>query len=105
MTEKAQEKREAELRIAAEIKKKFGAQIDLNKTPLVIIEIIRNFRHLFNDDEVADGTGGVSPSTIAGSPPSHDEVIDNATLLHEILNLQKTMKEIQKSLNSKTWRS
>ncbi len=101
MNEKSQEKREAELRIVAEIKKQFGAKIDLDRSPFVMIEIIRNFRHLFDDNGGGGGGGGGGVSTIAVgiTPPTGEEIeVDNATLLREILNLQRTMKEIQKKL-------
>jgi hypothetical protein len=97
MNEKSQERREAELRIVAEIKKQFGAKIDLDKSPFVMIEIIRNFRDLL--DENGGGGGGVSTIAVGITPPAGEEIeIDNATLLREILNLQRTMKEIQKKL-------
>jgi len=93
------EGRQSELRVVAEIKKKFGAKIDLDKSPFVILEIIRNFRH-FDDDNGGGGGGGgptVSPSTIAvGISPDAGE-ISNTDLMREILELRKSMKEIQKS--------
>jgi hypothetical protein len=46
--------------IAKEIAKKYGSVIDLNKSPSVILEIIRNYKYLFG----ADGTTGMM-STIA----------------------------------------
>lgn len=101
MNEKLQEKKEAELRIVAEIKKQFGAKIDLDRSPFVMIEIIRNFRHLLDENGGGGGGGGGGVSTIAVgiTPPAGEEIeVDNATLLREILNLHRTMKEIQKKL-------
>ena len=49
------------LKIIAEIRKRYGAVIDLEKSPLVLVEVLRNYGRLFADD----GTGGVSPGTIS----------------------------------------
>ena len=54
--------------IVKEIEKKFGRVIDLERSPMVLVEIIREFRHRFDDDG-GGGGGGVSPSSIAGSGP------------------------------------
>lgn len=51
-------------RVVAQIRKRFGAVIDLQKSPSVLIEIIRNFGRVLDDD----GTGGGGPggtSTVA----------------------------------------
>jgi hypothetical protein len=94
--DKSQEKKEDELRVVAEIKKQFGAKIDLDRSPFVMIEIIRNFRHLLDEN---GGGGGVSTIAVGITPPAGEEIeVDNATLLREILNLHRTMKEIQKKL-------
>jgi hypothetical protein len=49
--------RESDLQIVAEIKRKFGAIIDLDKSPFVILEVIRNFRNFDNDNGVGGGEG------------------------------------------------
>ncbi len=46
-------------RIIKEIRDRFGDSIDLVKSPMVLIEILRQFGKTFDDD----GTGGVSPGT------------------------------------------
>jgi hypothetical protein len=46
-------------RIITEVRDRFGDSIDLVKSPMVLIEILRRFGKTFDDD----GTGGVSPGT------------------------------------------
>jgi hypothetical protein len=46
-------------RIITEVRSRFGDSIDLVKSPMVLIEILRQFGKTFDDD----GTGGVSPGT------------------------------------------
>jgi hypothetical protein len=46
-------------RIITEVRDRFGDSIDLVKSPMVLIEILRQFGKTFDDD----GTGGVSPGT------------------------------------------
>lgn len=46
-------------RIIGEIRDRFGDSIDLVKSPMVLIEILRQFGKVFDDN----GTGGVSPGT------------------------------------------
>ena len=55
-----------DLKIVAEIKKRYGSVIDLDKSPMTIIEIIHNYRYLLDDVAGPDGTGG-GP---AGSGPA-----------------------------------
>lgn len=43
--------------VVAEIKKRYGHVIDLDKSPMVIIEIIHNFRFLLDEVAGPDGTG------------------------------------------------
>lgn len=113
--------RQSELRVVAEIKKKFGAKIDLDKTPFVILEIIRNFRN-FDDKNGGGGGGGggpgistiavgISPETgvgggggvssiaVAGAPDL--DQISHADLMREILKLKRSLKEIQNKLDTR----
>jgi hypothetical protein len=46
-------------RIITEVRNRFGDSIDLVNSPMVLIEILRQFGKTFDDD----GTGGVSPGT------------------------------------------
>ena len=54
-----------DLNVVAEIKRRYGHVIDLDKSPMAIIEIIHNFRHLLDEVAGPDGTGGGPP----GPPP------------------------------------
>jgi hypothetical protein len=113
--------RQLELRVAAEIKSKFGTIIDLDKNPLVIIEIIRTFRNFDgrapdagdDDDNGVGGQGGFQDSTVASSggvspgtgqgpdiDPAPDE-ITNIDLMQEILKLGKTLKQILNKLETR----
>lgn len=53
--------RDQALKIVAEIRKRYGEVIDLDKSPLVLVEVLRNYGRQFVDD----GAGGVSPGTIS----------------------------------------
>lgn len=50
-----------ETNVVAEIKKRYGHVIDLDKSPMAIIEIIYNYRFLLDDVAGPDGTGGGPP--------------------------------------------
>ena len=50
--------------VVAEIKKRYGHVIDLDKSPMVIIEIIHNFRFLLDEVAGPDGTGAARPAGI-----------------------------------------
>lgn len=81
-------------KIVKEIVAKYGSVIDLQKSPQVIVEIVRKYGSVFNDD----GTGGVSPSSIAvAGPPSGEVQVQNNDLLREILTLKKQLKALSKA--------
>ncbi len=93
--------------IVKEIQKNYGDTIDLKRSPAVMVEILRNYGHIFareDDPNGGTGTGGVgggtnTVSSIAGSgPPS--EGIENVVLLRALVNLQKDVKGISKQLNA-----
>jgi hypothetical protein len=48
--------------VVAEIKKRYGNVIDLDNSPMAIIEIIHNFRFLLDEVAGPDGTGAARPS-------------------------------------------
>jgi len=79
---------EKDLNIVAEIKKRHGSVIDLDKSPTVIIEIIQNFRFLL--DERADpGQGGGGPTR-----PEPGEV-GTAAVLNLLLELKRDVEDIK----------
>jgi len=96
--------------IVKEIENKFGRVIDLERSPFVLVEIIREFGHRFDDDDGGGGGGGVSPSTIAGSgppdppedppapdPPDPPELEGLVTRM--LLTMQKDIKELNRKLD------
>jgi hypothetical protein len=94
-------------RIVKEIAKKYGNVIDLERSPFVLVEIIREFRNRFDEDG-GGGGGGVSPSSIAGSgppdppepPPSPPEPPElEGVLTRMLLTLQKDVKELNRKLD------
>ena len=98
-------------RIVKEIAKKYGKVIDLERSPFVLVEIIREFRHQFDDDNGGGGGGGVSPSSIAGSgppdppepPPSPPDPPESPELegivTRMLLTLQKDIKALNRKLD------
>jgi hypothetical protein len=98
--------RQSDLRVVAEIKKRFGSKIDLDKSPFVILEIIRNFRN-YGDGGGGSGGGpdggggsggGPTVSSIAGGMKPALERLTNEDLMREILKLRKSLSDIQKSV-------
>ena len=97
-------------RIVKEIEKKFGRVIDLDRSPFVLVEIIREFRHRFDDDNGGGGEGGVSPSSIAvagppdppepPSPPDPpDPELPEGLVTRLLLTMQKDLKELNRKLD------
>lgn len=96
-------------RIVKEIEKKYGKVIDLERSPMVLAEIIREFGHQFDED---DGTGGVSPGVkdssiaVAGppdppEPPSPPDPPDPGDLEAVVTRVLLTMQKDIKALNRK----
>ena len=92
--------------IVKEIEKKYGKVIDLERSPLVLAEIIREFGRQFDED---DGTGGVSPGVkdssiaVAGppDPPEPPDPPDPGDLEAVVTRLLLTMQKDIKALNRK----
>ncbi|HLL76640.1 MAG TPA: hypothetical protein VK421_15405 [Pyrinomonadaceae bacterium] len=85
--------------IVREIGRKFGTVIDLERTPFVLVEIIREFGHRFDDDG-GGGGGGVSPgvSTVAvGITPPDEGVTD--VLVRTLLTVQRDIKALSRKLD------
>jgi hypothetical protein len=87
--------RERERAIVAEIARRYGNVIDLEKQPFVMIEILRHFGREFEN-----GGGGAPqappPSTIAGSGPGED--VELGDLMKVVLNIQREVREIKAQL-------
>jgi len=99
--------------VVEEIRQHYGNVIDLEQTPFVLIEILRNFGKLFDPDPDGGGgtgtggtgtggtgTGGVSPGTstvavgISPPPPPPTGYNEIEEILRVVLNLQKEVANI-----------
>ena len=78
-----------EANVIAEIKKRYGHVIDLDKSPMTMIEIMYNFRFLLDEVAGPDGTGGGPP----GSPA------DGGTTL--VVNLLLELRREVQALSAK----
>lgn len=102
---------EKQQRMIREIRERYGDVIDLATAPMVLIEIIRNYRGIIVSDE--DGGGGVSPGTstvaVAGpdspptppSPPSppESERFQVDEILRAVLRLQRQVSTMEQKLD------
>jgi hypothetical protein len=75
-------------KVVAQIKKRYGSVIDLDKSPMTIIEIIHNFRYLLDEVAGPDGTGG-------GPPKRDPEDIGIAAVLNLLLELKRDIRALQ----------
>ena len=87
--------------VVDQIGERFGRVIDLDKSPFVIIEILREFGGVVRS-EGGGGGGGVSPgvSTIAGSPPSAEDQVELADVMKAVLRLQRDLKDVKAHLGT-----
>lgn len=76
-----------DVKVVAEIKKRYGNVIDLDKSPMAIIEIIHNFRYLIDEVAGPDGTGG-------GPPGSIRQDIGTETVLNLLLELRREVQAL-----------
>lgn len=77
-----------DLTIVAEIKKRYGSVIDLDKSPMAIIQIIQNYRHLIDELAGPDGTGGGPPSAPDGGQ------IGVSAVLNLLLELRREVQAL-----------
>lgn len=81
-----------DLNIVAEVKKRHGSVIDLEKSPMTLIEIIHNYRYLLDEVAGPDGTGG-------GPPGRRDPgEVGTAAVLNLLLELKRDIESIKKRL-------
>jgi len=76
-----------DMNVVEEIKKRYGQVIDLDKSPMAIIEIIHNYRYLLDEVAGPDGTGG-------GPPGSNPAEVGNAAVLNLLLELKREVQAI-----------
>ncbi len=80
-----------DLKVVAQIKKRYGSVIDLNKSPMAIIEIIHNFRYLLDEVAGPDGTGGGPPG------PASSGEIGTVAVLNLLLELKRDVQALKKA--------
>jgi hypothetical protein len=74
--------------VVTEIKKRYGNVIDLDKSPMAIIEIIHNYRYLHDEVAGPGGTGG-------GPPKRTPDEIGTAAVLNLLLELKREVQALQ----------
>jgi hypothetical protein len=84
-----------DMNVVTEIKKRHGHVIDLEKSPMVIIEIIHNYRYLLDEGDPPDGSAGGPP----GPPPSPPDPENFGTAA--VLNLIHELRREVRALNAK----
>lgn len=89
---------ERHLPIVHQISRQYGTVIDLERSPLVMIEILRNFGHALDDDNGGGGGGGVGGgvSTIAVgiTPPESGEDIQLIDVMRVLLGIQRDLAQL-----------
>jgi len=82
----------SEDKIVRDVIKKYGQTIDLKESPYVLIEILRVYGSLFQDED-----GGLPPGGAPTPPPPGPEGrrIDTALLLAEIQKLSRHIQALQ----------
>jgi hypothetical protein len=81
-----------DLNIVAEIRKRHGSVVDLEKSPMAIIEIIHNYRYLLDEVAGPDGTGG--------GPPGRREPgeVGTAAVLNLLLEIKRDIESLKTQL-------
>lgn len=77
-----------DLNVVAAIKNRYGSVIDLDRSPMAIIEIIHNFRYLLDEAAGPDGTAG-APGTGRAAD------VGTAAVLNLLLELKRETRDIR----------
>jgi hypothetical protein len=87
---------EGHLPIVHQISRQYGRIIDLERSPFVMIEILRNFGHALDDDGGGGGGGGGGVSTIAVgiTPPEVGEDIQLVDVMRVLLAIQRDLAQL-----------
>jgi hypothetical protein len=88
--------------IVNEIGKRFGRVIDLDKSPLVMIEILREFGHKLDDNGGGGGGGvggGVSTIAVGITPPEPGERVELSDVMKAVLRIQRELNEMRAHLD------
>jgi hypothetical protein len=93
---------ERHLPIVHEISKQYGGVIDLDRSPFVMVEILRNFGHALDDDDNGGGGGGsggvgggVSTIAVGITPPESGEDIQLIDVMRVLLGVQRDLAQLQ----------
>lgn len=82
----------------AKVIKKYGAKIDLETHPEVLIEILRSFGRLFDD-----GDGGAKPGGVGPNPCIvEDGRVTEQELMKAILHVSREVASIKSLLRSRS---
>ena len=83
----------------AKVIKKHGSKIDLDAKPEVLIEILRSFGRLFDDD----GDGGAKPGGVGPNPcVVADGRVTEQELMKAILSLSREVASIKSMIKSRS---
>lgn len=83
--------RSRDANVVVEIKRRYGSVIDLDESPMTIIEIIHNFRYLLDEVAGPDGTGGGPPGTTPAD-------VGTAAVLNLLLELKRDIDALHKKI-------
>jgi hypothetical protein len=89
--------RERHQSMVEEIAARYGRVIDLDKTPMVMIEILRAFGRRLDPDGGGGGGvgGGVSTIAVGITPSEGDESVGIADLVQVVLRLQREIGQMR----------
>ena len=81
-----------DMNVVAEIKKRYGSVIDLDKSPTAILEIIHNFRYLIDENARLDPGQGGGPG---GPGKVGVEEVGTAAVMNLLLELKREVQALQ----------
>lgn len=89
------------LPIVHEISRQYGRVIDLERSPFVMIEILRHFGHALDEDGGGGGGGGGGVSTIAVgiTPPEDGEDIQLIDMMRVLLGIQRDLTQLHRRVD------
>src|SRR5206468_11668705 len=87
------------LPIVHQISRQYGRVIDLEQSPFVMIEILRQFGHALDDDDNGGGGGGgvgggVSTIAVGITPPEVGEDIQLIDMMRVLLGIQRDLTQL-----------
>jgi hypothetical protein len=87
--------------IVEKISQRYGKVIDLERSPMVMIEVLRNFGHVLDDDGGggSGGGGGVSTIAVGITPPTSGEQVGLVDVMKVLLSLQREVKGVRARLD------